>query len=109
MQNKSQHKTELRLKEAEIGKISQSRGLELFSKLYVKEKSAMVEKLRESSGKIKKTTIHREVCTETENMFETKKIYPIQKNSKREHLLRSLDKKRNIPRTPMRTIENRHI
>jgi hypothetical protein len=60
----------LGLKEVEIGKISQSRGLELFSKLYIKDKSVMVEKLRDSSGKYKKISlIAKEIPYESENSF----------------------------------------
>lgn len=60
-----------------IGKISQSRGLELFSKLYIKDKSMMIEKLRDSRRLKKTVHIAHEVVGDRENSIEAKKIFPI--------------------------------
>jgi len=57
-------------------RISQSRGLELFSKLYVKSKDEIVEK------PAKKTTRLIIKLDENENNFETHRITPIEKKSK---------------------------
>ena len=54
----------------EKGKISQSRGLELFAKLYIKDRSVMVEKPKESHRKFKKTSsIAKELGCSAENSF----------------------------------------
>lgn len=69
-------------------RISQSRGLELFSKLYVKSKDEIVER------SAKKTTRLAFRLEEGENNFEARKITPIEKNAKARVLLQAFRPKK---------------
>ena len=62
LDSKDKKRSEAIFRECMGDKISQSRGLELFSKLFVKEKSAMVERLKEEERKGKKG-VSREICS----------------------------------------------
>ncbi len=67
----------------------------------------MIEKLRDSRRLKKTVHIAHEVVGDRENSIEAKKIFPIQKSKKMGYLLKGLDSRPKIARTPMHTIENR--